>query len=172
MQKQVIDEIFEDLDKVRSSLFDAVEMLPDNAFEPRFDKKWNAPKILGHLNKFETLVLDFFKTHIFDFSKNVTVGWNAKRLSDNWKNALNDYTAKYESPEIMRANGISKNDYKEIFEKTRRQLKTTVYKKLGKDFNKIIIAHPNGSKLNLIQWLELMGVHEKRHIRQLEHLSF
>ncbi len=172
MQTQVVEQIFDELDKIRGELFQTVEMLPSGVFEPRFDKKWNAPKILGHLNKFEKQVTEYFQNYILSTAKRVNPAWQPRHLSENWRNSMNNDSEKYESPEIFRSQGIPKSRFEEVFKAARQALKSVVFKKIDKDFNEIIIPHPNGSKLNLIQWLELLGDHEKRHIRQLENLSF
>ncbi len=171
-QRDVINQIFKELDNIRENLFQTIEMLPSSVFEPRFDSKWNAPKILGHLAKFETLLAEFFQNYILPNAKKVSPAKNPKRLSENWKDAMANDSKKYEAPEILRSKAVVKNSYKELFIENREKLKQAVYQKIDKDFDSIVIPHPNGTKLNLVQWLELFGAHEKRHIRQLEHLSF
>lgn len=171
-QKELIDQIFVRLDRVRKELFDTVAFLPSTAFEQRFDKKWNALDILGHLYKFESLLFMFFEHQIPTKTSRPLMDFNPKHLSQGWHDALNNDNEKYVTPDIMKAERISKDDYTKIMENMRIRLKNAVYGHIDKDFSRVVIPHPNSAQLNLIQWLELMEIHEKRHIRQLANLAF
>ncbi len=171
-QAQIINGIFQKLDATRKRLFDKVDMLPSSAFEKRFDSKWNAPEILGHLFKYEMLVCTFFNNIMMNRVRKVTPNYSPRHLSEGWHNSLNDDTQRYKHPETMTPERLNKTDYKSTLQNSRTRLKNYINAKMQADFSEIIIPHPNGSKLSLIQWLELMEVHERRHIRQIEKLLF
>lgn len=170
-QKQLIDSIFKQLDEIRDELFRSVEMLPESSFDKRFDNKWNAPEILGHLLKFEQNLLNSFKIYIMNNVPKAPHNFSARLLSDAWVEAMRNDKEKYKAPELFKAQRLKKEDYRNSLEKIRSNLKSVVYNKIEKDFGSVIVPHPNGNKLNLIQWLELLGHHEKRHIRQINNLD-
>jgi len=172
IQKEFIDELFKKLDKTREELFKTADFLPSRSFDKRFDSKWDACELLGHLYKFEFLVYTFFENCIPANTSDASLQYNPKTLSQNWFDAMNNDKEKYNAPKVMKPERILKSDYKRMFTLLRENLKKSIYSKIRKDFSAVIIPHPNGNKLNLIQWLELMEAHEKRHIRQLAKLAF
>ncbi len=170
-QKEIIDIVFEDLEKTRNKLFATLQNSSDKIFEKRFDHKWNAPEIVGHLYRFEDEVTGYFMNFIISSSPKAQPEFSGKRLSQAWLDSMNNDNEKYQVPELFIPERVLKEEYAEKLKKSREKLHGAVYSKMSYDFSKIIVPHPNGVKLNLVQWLELLSVHEKRHIRQLEHLA-
>jgi hypothetical protein len=171
-QKELVDLIFKNLDDLRKEVFDVASSLSDDAFEKRFDSKWGAGDILGHLLQEERLITSFFRDYISAKTSNYIEGIVQKRLTAAWFDALNNDGIKFEAPDIMRGKRIGKDEYVSLMEESRSQLRASVYSHINKDFSKVTIPHPNKATLNLIQWLELLEVHERRHLRQLEALGF
>lgn len=170
-QKEIVDAIFEDIEKTRERLLKTLRNSQSSAFEKRFDQKWNAPEIIGHLYRFEEELTSYFKNFITPSSPKVLPEFTGKRLSQAWFDSMNNDNEKYHAPDIFIPERILKDEYEEKLKKSREKLRNAVYSSLAYDFARIIVPHPNGVKLNLVQWLELMSVHEKRHIRQLERLA-
>ena len=162
-----LDDYKEHLFTTREKLLDEISSLSDEEFNRTIeDNKWSIAQICHHLWKTETL-----------FRRAILFGLDQKIISITERKPIQvvlDMSKKYQAPkvsepdpgpfqvpQIIQLLGDSRNKFMGVLEKIddRSVLKD------------IAVNHPRFGDLPLDQWIELLYLHEQRHIEQIKGLK-
>jgi uncharacterized damage-inducible protein DinB len=166
-----VAEIFDDIDKTRAKLTETVSNLSEDEvnFRPT-ENAWNVAQLVEHLAKTEASIVPL----VFRLLKNAEAGGKA---SDGTLNPPLSLVAAYESvkdvkmqaPEMICPEGVGAlseslakmNESRETIRGLRARLEAV-------DSSNTAFPHPFLGKMNLYQWLAFIGLHEARHLGQIE----
>jgi hypothetical protein len=153
----------EDNNKIRKELFLAIEELSDEQFNTSPPKGgWSPKQIFEHLVRMETVIATNIARELKNpespKSKNKPIGISTNRLVKIEAPGYTVPTEDTKSKEEMR---------KELHES--RLFLLDVYESSTKDvFRGKSFKHPIFGQVPLMQWFSFVGLHEKRHLRQLK----
>lgn len=153
----------EENNQIRKELYQTIEGLTDEQFNKVPDKGgWSAKQILEHLVKMETVIATNIARELKNpdspNSRKKPIGISTSRLV---KVNAPEYTAPSDEYE-------SKTEMQKKLHEARLFL-LDVYESGTKEmFRKKSFKHPIFGQVPLIQWFEFVGLHEKRHVKQLK----
>ncbi|WP_075617869.1 DinB family protein [Paenisporosarcina indica] len=153
----------EENNQIRKELYRTIEKLTDDQFNQTPDKGgWSPKQILEHLVKMETVIATNIARELKNPESPKTrkkpIGLSTSRL------------IKVEAPGYM----VPTDEYKTKMEMEKnlhesRLFLLDVYESGTKDvFREKSFKHPIFGQVPLIQWFSFIGLHEKRHIKQLK----
>jgi len=153
----------EDNNEIRKELFEAIEGLSDEQFNtPPPKGGWSPKQIFEHLVRMETIIATNIARELKNpdspKSKNKPIGISTNRLIKVEAPRYTAPTEDYKTKQEMQ---------KEIHES--RVLLLDVYESSTKDvFREKSFKHPIFGQVPLMQWFPFVGLHEKRHLKQLK----
>lgn len=153
----------EDNLKIREEVLRAAESLPDGLLnrKPAPDK-WSPMQVLEHLNLMENYIAK-------NLSRQIASPANEKTMKKPIQLTVSRMI-KVDAPAPLVPTGefISLEDMKKRLNESRIFL-NSVYDGTTEDvLNSKSMPHPVFGKVPLIQWFPFIGLHEKRHLKQLE----
>jgi uncharacterized damage-inducible protein DinB len=169
-----VAEIFEDIDRARGRLLQAVEHLGEGreTFRPATER-WSVAEVIEHLSAVERRMLGLLNAllqkaeaaappHAADapFAP-VTI---AEFVEQSRKE-------KYTAPENIRPGGAPLADSLAALRDSRAALHALRPRVEQVDGANTHFPHPAWGPLNLYQWLAFVGAHESRHLAQIEALK-
>jgi DinB superfamily len=151
----------------REQLLNEISSLDDNEFN-RTDEmnKWSIAQICHHLLKTETL-----------FTKAISYGMDQRILSQTERKPIHnvlDKSQKYQAPRISEPDSgpFQVPQIIQLLNDSRNKLIIVLDKIDDKSILKeIAVNHPRFGDLPLDQWIELIYLHEQRHIEQIKELK-
>ncbi len=155
--------IFENNNKVRRDLFKAIEGLSDDQFNAKpSNEGWSPKQILEHLALMETVIAKNISQEI----KNPTslkamkkpIGVSTNRIikveAPGYTSPTDDYHTKAEMKEALHYSRLYLLD---VYESATKE-----------ELNEKSFKHPIFGQIPLCQWFPFVGLHEKRHLKQLK----
>jgi hypothetical protein len=171
MMYHSVAEIFGAIDETRSRLSKRVEGLSDAQESFRLaPDAWTIGEIVEHLSILEERLSRLFPMMVKKAkSSGVEPSGQSFRpfALDNF--VEQSLTEKYTAPETVRPTGsLSVKDSLARMRRSRAELHELRPKLETLDFSGMTYPHPAFGPLDLYQWLALIGMHEDRHLRQIE----
>jgi hypothetical protein len=172
MAYQSVAEIFETIDETRARLYKRVEGLSpaQGAFRPT-PEAWSIAEIVEHLGIMEgrlsgLLNMMLKKAESASMQASDGQGFRPFSLDQHVERSL---TEKYTAPETVRPSGnVTIEDSLAGLRRSRAALHHLRPKLEALDLSSMTYPHPVFGPLDLYQWLAFIGVHEDRHLRQIE----
>jgi hypothetical protein len=174
-----VADIFAANDNVRRRLLTRVESLSDGQTGATAGG-WSVAEIVEHLSRTERRVarsLDGMLPAVLAGDDAATLSTGAatdgERVVQSFTPfSLDDYVEqareqKFEAPEYIRPRGSSLADSLARLKESRVALEAMRPRFEAADYSKQF-PHPAFGMLNVGQWLAFIGIHEERHIRQIE----
>ncbi|WP_238656182.1 DinB family protein [Paenibacillus piscarius] len=158
-----MNELEENLFRSRKILIKELSSLNDNEFNQRVDtNKWSIAQICHHLVITEIL-----------FTKAIISGLDKMNVTESTRKPIHlvlDKSKKFQAPEISepRSEPFQVLQILLLLNESRKNLTEAISKVDDKTILKTITAkHPVFEDLPLDQWIELLYLHEQRHIEQI-----
>ncbi|HEX8650416.1 MAG TPA: DinB family protein [Pyrinomonadaceae bacterium] len=173
MAYQSVAEIFETIDETRERLYNRVEGLSpaQEKFRPTPDA-WSIAEIVEHLSIMENRLSALMKMMLkkaesaSEEAGEDGQGFRPFSLDQHIKRSLKE---KYVAPETVRPSGnITVGESLAGLRSSRAELHELRPKLESMDLSTMTYPHPVFGALNLYQWLAFIGIHEDRHLRQIE----
>jgi DinB superfamily len=168
-----VAEIYEEIDETRARLVGAVEELTDEqlAFRPS-PEKWSVAELVEHLSITEGRVARMLGALLSKLGPDaeraegspfepVTVAEFVERASRE----------KYTAPEEIRPTGVPLPDSLARLRDSRAAILDMRPRVELVDGTLARFPHPSWGPLDLYQWLAFLGLHEQRHLAQIEALK-
>lgn len=173
MAYQSVAEIFETIDGTRERLYRRVEGLSpaQEKFRPTPDA-WSVAEIVEHLGIMENRLSSLMKM-MLKKAESASVE-AASDLPDFRPFSLDQHIErslkeKYIAPETVHPTGnVSLKDSLDGLRRSRSALHDLRPRFETTDVSNMTYPHPVFGPLDLHQWLAFIGVHEERHLRQIE----
>ncbi|HEY0004389.1 MAG TPA: DinB family protein [Pyrinomonadaceae bacterium] len=170
-----VAEIFAAIDRTRERIYGRVETLNDEQAGARSSPDgWSVAEIVEHLAMIEERLSKMMGVMLF---KAESAGSGKQDGPAAMKPfSLDEYEArsldqKFEAPEAVRPRGgVALADLLKRLRGSREELRHLQPRMEAADFSAVTYPHPAFGPLNLYQWLAFIGVHEERHLRQIETL--
>ena len=173
MAYQSVADIFEKIDKTRERLYNRVEGLSpaQEKFRPTPDA-WSIAEIVEHLGVMENRLSGLMKMMLKKAESasseagKGSQGFRPFSLDQHIERSLKE---KYVAPETVRPSGnITVEESLAGLRSSRAALHELRPKLESIDLSTMTYPHPVFGPLDLYQWLAFIGVHEDRHLRQIE----
>jgi hypothetical protein len=161
-------EVFAANEEVRRRLVECVEGLSEEQRRERgADGGWSAADIIEHLSLTERRV-----TRALEGMLPQTADGGGGKASNFTPFSLDAYVEqanarKFEAPEYIRPRGVPYGESLAHLKESRAALEGLRPRFDAADLT-AQFPHPAFGPLNLAQWLAFIGIHEERHLRQLE----
>ncbi|HZH34328.1 MAG TPA: DinB family protein [Pyrinomonadaceae bacterium] len=173
MTFETVGEIFETIEKTRNKLTNAVSILNEEqaGFRPD-EEKWSAALIVEHLAKTEgNLVRVIGKLLRQAEAENKPSDGRIDPPVSFASIAETAQTTRFEAPEFIRpAGGAAIEESLAKLEKSRAALRELRPRIEVVDGSNAQYPHPAFGNMNLYYWLGFIGLHELRHLRQIQEL--
>jgi hypothetical protein len=168
-----VAQIYEAIDETRGRVYSAVEGLNEEQANIRPNPTaWSATDIIEHLTIMEDRLLRMMKVLLTKAessstpSNGTTVEMKPFSLDEFIVRARNE---KYVAPEAVRPSGMGTlADLLTRMRQSRAELKALRPRIEATDLSTLTYPHPAFGPLNFYQWLAFIGLHEARHLRQIE----
>ncbi len=168
-----VTEIFDVIDKTRNELDEKVSALTVDAQMFRLDEtSWSVAQIVEHLAKVESGVVPL----VHKLLKEAETGGAPSDGTLNppismVENAAKVADKKLAAPERIRPEGNTPlEDSLAKLEESRRAIRNLQPRIEAVDARNTAFPHRFFGNLNLYEWLAFIGLHEKRHLRQIENV--
>jgi len=168
-----VPQIFETIDATRERLYKRAEGLNDEQLNARPDVgAWSVAEIIEHLTLIEDRLLGMMKIMLRkaeDASApldTASVEMKPFSLAQFVERARQE---KYTAPESAHPSG--KENLADLLVKmreTREELHSLSPRIETTDLSIVVYPHPVFGPLNFYQWLAFIGIHEERHLAQIE----
>ncbi|MFT4415043.1 DinB family protein [Fredinandcohnia humi] len=159
--------MMEENNKTREVLLQAVEGLSDDQLNQQVvEGKWSIMQVLEHLNLLEKVVSHMIRSQL---ENETDTAVEAKPIEELTLNR----SIKIEAPSFL----IPSNDYITLEDMKARLLKSRARLLQAIEgvepalLQKKSYQHPNFGVINLHQWVSFVGLHERRHLQQIEELK-
>jgi hypothetical protein len=167
-----LDQILDQIDDTRAQLLARVNSLTDaeRNYRPAPDA-WSACQILEHLATIERNMLRLINKLL---SKAEAAGVPAAADGSIAPISMDEFIratdgTRLEAPEAVRPTGtVSCADSLASLVETRAEIHVLRARLVAIDLAGATFPHPYVGPLNLYQWLAFIGLHERRHLAQLE----
>ena len=164
-------EILDDAQAVRQQLCQRVEKLSSAqaGFKTAPDA-WSVTEILEHLGLVEQRIVKLFSDSLpvgVEGGGTIAPVQFAPFSMDSYLASTRDRKLKSPAP-FVPAGGVPVNELLERLRASREELLALRPRCEAHDLSQIVLPHPVYGPINLYQWLTAVGLHEKRHLRQIE----
>lgn len=148
---------------IRADIFKQLERITDEEFnqKPKANA-WSPKEIINHLIKMEHMIVNGIKRQL-ENPESPKVKKKPIRIS-----TLRIIKVQAPAHTVPTSEYKTKEEMKNALHETRMEL-LSVYKSANKEtFQSKSLKHPIFGQVPLIQWFTFVGLHEKRHLKQLE----
>lgn len=153
----------EENEAIRKRIFESVEGLSDEQLNTKpAQDKWSAMQILDHLHKMETVIAR-------NISKELKEG-NSKKAVKKPIQLTVSRTLKVDAPSfsVPTDEFVPLEEMKAKLAASRKQLNDLYDQASPEALAEKSLPHPVFGKVPLTQWFPFIGLHEKRHHKQLK----
>lgn len=153
----------EENEAIRNRIFESVEGLSDEQLNKKpAQEKWSAMQILDHLYKMETVIAR-------NISKELQQGSSKKAVKKPIQLSVSR-VIKVEAPSytVPTDDFVTLDEMKEKLASSRKHLNDLYDNSSQEALAEKSMPHPVFGKVPLTQWFPFVGLHEKRHFKQLE----
>lgn len=168
-----VPQIFQAIDKTRERIFKRVEELSDEQLNSRTaPNAWSVTEIVEHLAKIEAGLLRIMRVMLTK-AESVSQTSNGSHIEIK-PFSLNEFIErarkeKYTAPESVSPSGKGNlADSLAQLRRSREELHSLRPRIEAIDLSAVSYPHPAFGPLNFYQWLVFIGIHEERHLRQIE----
>src|SRR5262249_44900531 len=166
-------DIYKAIDEQRERIYKRVESLNEEQANARPDvNTWSATEVVEHLTIMEDRLVRMMKVML-------TKAEGASAKSDRTMVEIRPFSLdelversrneKYVAPEAVRPIGtVRLADLLSRLRQSRLELRSLRPRIEATDLSGVTYPHPAFGALNFYQWLAFIGMHEERHLRQLE----
>lgn len=151
--------------EARKELWSEIQGLSDETLNKRpSEDEWSIQEVIDHLKKIDLMALQILKEQI----KHAPV----KTIEDKPVYQSEDRSSKrkappYAEPERKTADALT---LKAELDNVRTQLTSVIAAFHDEDFQRVL-PHPVFEELTVRQWLDFIGHHERRHIKQIKEIK-
>jgi uncharacterized damage-inducible protein DinB len=168
-----IPQIFETIDETRERIYQRAESLSEDELNARPDRDaWSIAEIIEHLAVIEGRLLGMMKMMLTKAEgASAPDGAEASRMQPFSMEQFTERARKekYIAPESVQPSGKeSLPDSLIRLRRTREELRSLLPRIEAVDLSSVTYPHPAFGPLNFYQWLAFIGIHEERHLRQME----
>jgi hypothetical protein len=168
-----VAQIFEKIDETRQRLFNRVEGLTDEQANAHASANaWSVKDIIEHLTIMEDRLVRMMKvmlTKAEGASTQTSSGGAEIKPFSLEKLIERSRSEKYTAPEAVRPSGtVHLPDLLARMRGSRAELRTLQSRIEATDLSAFTYPHPAFGPLDFYQWLALIGLHEERHLGQIE----
>jgi len=174
MQRR-ISELVDFTDATRAALLDAAATIPAGRFTDRPEPgRWSAAELLEHLVRVESGCTRVIAKRAAAARES---GVGPEREESSMLGALDgrhvtDRSRKLTAPEIVApAGGFTREGALDALAKSRVEFKRAVADADGLALGTVKHTHVVLGEIDLYQWILFVGLHERRHLAQLEEIS-
>ncbi|MDX6151447.1 DinB family protein [Marinococcus sp. PL1-022] len=154
------------IENVRSQLLEEVEPVPEADWNIKTDTTdWSIAQVVEHLRLFEAFVGRSMKSAL---ETEPTTRAEEKPIQ------MMKYRRRpAEAPQELQPEDMEfgKQNLLEELKETREYIRHLEEKHTREDLAARSISHPNFGPMPLHQWLEMIGLHEERHIAQIQDIK-
>ncbi|MFD1030645.1 DinB family protein [Metaplanococcus flavidus] len=153
----------EDNERIRRRILESAERFSDDQLNHKpAEGKWSAMQILDHLQLMENVIAR-------NIAKELERGSSKKAVKKPIQLTVSR-TIKVDAPSYTQpsADFIDLAEMKSRLETSRNQLNQIFDNASKETLKSKSLPHPVFGKVPLIQWFPFVGLHEKRHFKQLE----
>jgi hypothetical protein len=174
MNYMSVAQIFEKIDETRQRLYNRVEGLSDEQANAHQNANaWSVKDIIEHLTIMEDRLLRMMKvmlTKAEGASTQTTSGGAVEIKPFSLEKLIErSRSEKYTAPEAVRPEGTAKlDDLLARMRGSREALRALQPRIEATDLSAFTYPHPAFGPLDFYQWLALIGLHEERHLVQIE----
>jgi len=168
-----VPQIFETIDATRDRIYKRAESLSDDELKARpHPESWSVAEIIEHLTLIEGRLLGMMKMMLVkaegasSASNAAPIEMKPFSLEQFVERARRE---KYSSPESAHPSGKEAlPDILARMRQTREELHRLKPRIEATDLSAFVYPHPVFGPLNFYQWLAFIGIHEERHLAQIE----
>src|SRR5215470_374881 len=160
-----IDNVFAANDAVRRLLVARVEEL-DEVHANASEGGWTVAQIVEHLSIAEPRITDAIEGMLAPTEAESERKPFAPFSLDQYAEQAR---GKIEAPEFLRPTGMPLAEGLMRLKESRARLETLRPRFESADYSRVL-KHPAFGMLNAAQWLAFLGLHEQRHLRQIERI--
>lgn len=166
-----VAEIFDSIDETRAKLTGTVSDLSEaeQNFRPA-ENAWSVAELVEHVAKTEASIVPL----VFRLLKNAEAEGAGSDGTINPPISLvaqheQARTSRFQAPEMIRPEGTaSVSESLAKLAESRATIRSLHSRLEAIDLSNTAFPHPAFGKLNLYQWLAFIGLHEGRHLEQIE----
>lgn len=149
--------------QARERLLNLLETLDNNDYQLKVDGGWTIGEIVEHLYLIEKTIIQSMKNAVVH---QLVITNREVHLKD----ILGNRNSKVDAPTYLKPSGavFTKEELQSLLENSRDELKEFFDNTDVKELNMYGFTHRWIGDLTCIQWVELIGYHELRHISQME----
>ena len=167
-----LNEIINEIEKARTTLFSAVSGLTQKEFDKKPDPdRWSVGEVLHHIYLFEIQITKLLEKQV-EKAKKRGIGPlrdDKSLIRDLDRFALEARERKLKAPSSLEPQqGIEKKKLMELLQHSRTSLLEIVSETDSYDLSEFIFPHPDLGRLNMYEWILLVGKHDDRHRTQIE----
>ncbi len=172
MSYESLSQIFDEMDQIHSNFYQRVEAFSDDEIAARPSPDvWSVGEIIEHVSLVEQSILKLINVLLMK-AEAAGVAANADGSIEPIsveKIVERSSREKYQAPEtacptgnVSIADSVTRmRSVRESLEQIRPRLQKT-------DLSNVSYPHPAFGPMNLYEWLILLGIHERRHLAQIE----
>jgi hypothetical protein len=168
-----VAQIFETIDETRERLYQKVEGLTDEQANAHTNKSaWSVTDIMEHLTIMEDRLARMMKMMLMKAegasadSNGGTIEIKPFSLDQFIERSQGE---KYVAPEAVRPSGsVHLEDLLARMRASREELRALQPRIEATDLSMVTYPHPAFGPLDFYQWLAFIGLHERRHLSQIE----
>src|SRR3954462_5629410 len=168
-----VPQIFEAIDETRERIYGRAESLSSGQSAARPNTgAWSVAEIIEHLTMIEARLLGLLKVMLAKAegaapeSNGGPVEMKPFSLAQFVERARGE---KYTAPESAHPSGQETlADSLAKMRRTREELRDLGPRIEALDLSRVVYPHPAFGPLNFYQWLAFIGIHEERHLAQIE----
>lgn len=171
MTYESLSEIFSAIEDTRARLFERAALLTPEQEEARaYAEGWSVREIIEHLSLVEKQIVRLATLMLM---KAETAGEKASpdgRIGPISLDRIAERASreKYQAPETARPTGAPVTDSLAVMRASREALHGLRTRFEVTNLSSVSYPHPVFGPLNLYEWFVMIGVHEERHLRQIE----
>lgn len=166
MKVNGVSELMEQNTEIREEVLQSVSGLSDEQLNEQVEQgSWTIMQVLDHLHLMEKSITYTISNQLVN-GEHKTVGEKPIQLTTN-------RSTKVEAPSfvIPSKDFISLKDMTEKLSESRNTLINVIDSADKTLLEQRAYPHPAFGEMNLIQWIPFIGLHEKRHLVQIEELK-
>ncbi|MGD2092779.1 MAG: DinB family protein [Candidatus Aminicenantes bacterium] len=169
-----LSEIVNEIENARTTLFRTVEGLSQKEFDKQPDSgQWSVGEILHHIYILENQVTKLLEKQVEKAKKRgIGPDLNTESLIKSLDRfAFETAETKLKAPSSVEPRqGIEKKKLIELLQHSRTALLEIVSAAGSYDLSELIFPHPILGRLNMYEWILLIGKHDDRHRTQIENI--
>jgi hypothetical protein len=171
MKYETLSEIFSSMDETRARLFERVASLSPAQKSARLNAEgWTVAEIIEHLSIVEKQIVRLATLMLTKAEAAGAMASSDGRIGPVSLDGIAERSAreKYQAPETSLPVGLAVDDSLDVMRASREALHRLRPRFEVSNLSSVNYPHPVFGPLNLYEWLVLIGLHEDRHMRQID----